>query len=109
MALVTLAEVKAHLRIIGSDADGVLGVFIAAAGDYLGRIGCPVDADPPSPTLKAAALFGVQQMYAASGDIAETKEQVPGVATIEYDRNAADRILSAAVDRLVAAVREVAL
>lgn len=109
MAIVTLDEVKAHLRVTDSAADPVLTVHIDVVEDYLARIGCAVDADPVPPALKGAALLGVQQIYAASGDVAVTKEQVTGIGGTEYDRTAADKILSAALDRLIASVREVKL
>lgn len=109
MAILTLAEAKAHLKIAGNDEDETVSVLIDAAGDYLGRVGCPVDADPLPPVLKAAALIGVQQLYGVGPMVDVTREVVDGVGSQTFDRMAADRILSATVDRLVASVREVTL
>jgi hypothetical protein len=109
MALLTLAEAKAHLKIAGNDEDEAVSALIDATGDYLGRIGCPVAADPLPPVLKAAALIAVQQLYATRSALELTRDTVEGVGSQTFDRAAADRILSATVDRLVASVREVVL
>lgn len=109
MAVLTLDEAKAHLKIAGNDEDEAISVLIDAAGDYLGRIGCPIDAAPLAPSLKAAALIAVQQLYATRPQLALTRETVEGVGSLTFDHTAADRILSATLDRLVASVREVTL
>lgn len=109
MAILTLAETKAHLQTTPKDEDEDLIMMIDAAEDYLGRIGCPVNADPLPPALKAAALIAVQQLYGAGPMVDLIRETVEGVGTQVFDRTAADRILSATLDRLVASVREVTL
>lgn len=109
VAVLTLAETKAHLKIAGNDEDEAISILIDAAGDFLGRIGCPVDADPLAPALKAAALIAVQQLYATRPQLALTRDTVEGVGSQTFDHTAADRILSATLDRLVASVREVTL
>lgn len=109
VAVLTLDEAKAHLKIAGNDEDEALSVLIDAAGDYLGRIGCPIDADPLAPSLKAATLIAVQQLYATRPMVDVIRETVEGVGSQTFDHTAADRILSATIDRLVASVREVTL
>jgi hypothetical protein len=109
VAVLTLAEAKAHLQIAGNGEDEAISVLIDAAGDYLGRIGCPVDANPLAPALKAAALIAVQQLYATRPQLELTRETVEGVGSQTFDHSAADRILSTTLDRLVASVREVTL
>ncbi|MCM5558076.1 head-tail connector protein [Pleomorphomonas sp. JP5] len=109
VAILTLAEAKAHLKIAGNDEDGTLTLLVDAAEDYLGRIGCPVDADPLPPALKAAALLGVQALWATRSDLALKKDSVAGIGTFEMDQVAADKILTTTIDRLVASVREVSV
>lgn len=109
MAVLTLDEAKAHLKIAGNDEDEAISILIDAAGDYLDRIGCPVDAGPLAPSLKAAALIAVQQLYGAGPMVDVIRDTVEGVGSQTFDHTAADRILSATLDRLVASVRVVTL
>ena len=55
--IVTLADAKAHCLIDTADQDAHITAIIAAAEDYLTRIGCDTAADPVPPSLKLAALL----------------------------------------------------
>lgn len=107
--IVTLDEAKGHLKVSGTAEDAEITLLIDATEDYLGRIGCPVDGDPLPPALKAAALLGLQGLWATRSDLAVKKDSVAGIGTFEMDPTAADKILTATIDRLVASVREVAV
>ncbi|MBX9452641.1 MAG: head-tail connector protein [Mesorhizobium sp.] len=58
MSIVTLSLAKAHMNIVGSDDDELIGVYIGAAEAWLGNyIGKPLaDIDPLPDDLKLAVL-----------------------------------------------------
>lgn len=89
MAVATLTEVKAHLRIEHDDDDAVLNGCLAAAEDYMARIGCPVAADPVPPVLRIAAIMLIAAWYDGNPDLA------------------GGRKVPAGFDALIASVREV--
>lgn len=88
MAAVTLAEAKAHLRVIGNDDDTQIQLYLDAAerhaADFIKRTipwndGAvpPVDVEVPAP-VKAAILLIL-------GDLFENREGAGG----DYERNPA--------------------
>lgn len=91
MAVVTLAEVKAHAYVEHDEDDGLFNGYIDAAVDYLARIGCLVDAEPLPAVLKQAALLLIGHWYA-------NREAVNTASTSE---------LPLGFNALVASVREV--
>ena len=107
MAILTLAEAKAHLKIAGTDEDEAVSVLIDATEDYLGRIGCPVTADPVPASLKVAALVGVTMLYGQRPALSVSKEETTDIGSTEFNPAAAQRILAGTLDRLVASLREV--
>jgi hypothetical protein len=107
MAILTLAEAKAHLKIAGTDEDEAVSVLLDATEDYLGRIGCPVTADPLPASLKVAALIGVTMLYGQRDRLSVAKDEVADIGSVEFNPIAANRILAGTLDRLVASLREV--
>lgn len=93
MAVVTLGEVKEHVRVDHFDDDGLLNGYIDAAVDYLARIGCHVDDDPLPIVIKQAALLLVGHWYT-------NREAVESAASFE---------LPLGFNALVASVREVTI
>ncbi len=62
MAVVTLAEAKAHLRVDQSAEDSTIQIYVDAADDYICNF---LNQSPPpqSASIKAAALLLVGDMY----------------------------------------------
>ena len=88
--MVTLEEAKAHVRVRHDDEDGRIEAMIDAAGDHLSSIGVDLTAAPLPPAVRHAILLLVAHFF----DHADAPD-APAVP--------------AAVDRLVAPYREVAL
>jgi len=92
--MVDLAAAKAHCRVDGSDDDGVLTSFIAAASEHLAAIGVDTTTAPVPAPVEQAMLLLIGHWF-------ENREAV----------NVGNIITSfpLGVDRLVAPYREVEL
>ena len=88
--MVTLATARLHLRVDGSEEDGLIEGMIAAASDHLASIGVDMTADPLPAAVDHAVLIAVGHLYRCRGD-----DDAPA--------------MPAAVDRLAAPYREVSL
>jgi uncharacterized phage protein (predicted DNA packaging) len=88
--MVSLADVKAYLRIDADDDDAVVTRLIAAAGDHLSSIGVDMYATPLPPSVE-------QAQYLLIGHFYENREATSTQVTAS---------ISFGVDRLIAPHRE---
>lgn len=62
MSLVTLTEIKSHLRIDQSEEDALLQIYLDAATDYIGAF-LNEPSIPENASIKAACLLLIGDMY----------------------------------------------
>lgn len=107
MAVVALADVKAHLRVTGSTDDTLLTSQIDAAESYLDKIGVAVAA-PIDPPVKQAVFLIVEGFYRATlTDHRLRAESVEGIGQDQYwSPETLDAARLRTVDRLIAPFRE---
>lgn len=107
MAVVALADVKAHLRVTGSTDDALLASQIDAAEQYLDSVGVAVAAPIPAP-VKQAVLLIVEGFFRPT--LTDHRLRAEGVEGIGQDSYWSPDILDATrmrtVDRLIAPYRE---
>ena len=91
--MITLAEAKEHLRIDHDDQDTLLSSQIAAATEYLAKLGCNTDVDPIPAPVRQAGILIVAALYDGNEDILKSPM----------------RMRQLAVDTLTAPYRELSL
>ena len=106
--MISLADVKAHLGVTGTDQDEYLQSLIDRAREYFSMIGVTIDPEP-SPVGEAIILM-VGQLYAMPRGISQREEEIPGVRRIvSADPRATFEVTTATIERLIAPYRSISL
>lgn len=74
--MVTLAETKAHLRIISNDQDAMIQKQIDSAADHLTSIDVDMSGIPLPPALHHAVLMLVAHFYENAEAVSDTQTYV---------------------------------